>query len=440
MARNTGRHLAPKLRRMSRGWVLPLSLVMMLLFGSVALASDVKVAVVDVMVPTNSVTLAPGTSGSITLNMSVTGSQVGTATFEIYRDWTLSGGAFTGSNPQEFTVGPRAGGDPATTFSTSGNVVVSAGQAPGQFTLAVSAFDITNSNDTGAKLEAGDSSSYQVTVSGPPADTTPPVITPAVSGTLGNNGWYTSDVTVSWTVEDLGSTVTSPPCTPTTINSDTAGQTVTCNATSAGGTASDSVTIKRDATAPTVSLVDGPADEATYYFGAVPDAPSCSATDGMSGISGNCSVSGYSSAVGGHTVTVSATDEAGNTASDSHAYTVLPWTMTGFYRPVDMSPSIVNTVKGGSTVPLKFEVFADATELTSTSVVQSFSVQRLTCQSGAEEDSVDFTTTGGTSLRYDITEGQFVQNWQTPKPAGVCYKVTMTTLDGSSVWSLFKTR
>ncbi len=34
------------------------------------------------------------------------------------------------------------------------------------------------------------------------SDTTPPEITPAVSGTLGTNDWYTSDVTVSWTGSD----------------------------------------------------------------------------------------------------------------------------------------------------------------------------------------------------------------------------------------------
>ena len=38
---------------------------------------------------------------------------------------------------------------------------------------------------------------------------------------------------------------------------------------------------------------------------------------------------------------------------------------------------------------------------------------------------VEFTTTGGTSLRYDFTAGQFIQNWKTPKKPGACYQVTM---------------
>ena len=149
------------LRRASVG-----ALALTLFAGTAAVASDVDVAVVDVTVPTNAAALAPGSSGPITINLNVTGNQDGDATFEVYRNWTLSGGTFTGSNPQEFAVPAREARDPATVFSTSGTVTVAAGQAIGTFTLAVGAFDITNTNSTGAKLGARNSSSYEVTVSG----------------------------------------------------------------------------------------------------------------------------------------------------------------------------------------------------------------------------------------------------------------------------------
>jgi len=37
--------------------------------------------------------------------------------------------------------------------------------------------------------------------------TTPPVITPTITGTLGDNGWYTNDVTISLSVTDPESAI-----------------------------------------------------------------------------------------------------------------------------------------------------------------------------------------------------------------------------------------
>ena len=76
-------------------------------------------------------------------------------------------------------------------------------------------------------------------------DRTPPVITPSVVGTLGPDGWYTSDVTVTWSVADYESPIQSRTgCGPSIINTDTNGVTFTCTATNAGGTSSQSATIK----------------------------------------------------------------------------------------------------------------------------------------------------------------------------------------------------
>jgi hypothetical protein len=425
--------------RRRRGSIFASMTVAIMLVAATAIASDVDVSVVDVTAPTGSVSLAPGASGSITINMSVTGNQAGTATFEVHRNWSLSGGVFTGSNPQEFTVAPRAAADPPTTFSTTGTVSVAAGQATGTFTLAVGAFDITNTNATGAKLAAGDSSTYQVTVtSPPPSDTTPPVITPSVTGTLGNNGWYTSDVVVAWTVVDNESAISSTSgCDSTTINADTTGTTLTCSATSAGGTNSDSVTIKRDATDPTdVAFTDGGiTDGASYYYGFVPTGPTtCTANDATSLLS-SCDVTGGGSEVGPHSFTATATDNAGNQAAATLSYTVLAWELSGFYAPVDR-PDTMNITKNGSTVPLKFEVFAGTTELTDTTIVDTF-VHKTPCSVGAVGDPIEELATGATSLRYDTTAGQFIFNWKTPKTAGSCYKVTLTTDDGSSIYANF---
>ncbi|MFZ3323464.1 MAG: kelch repeat-containing protein [Usitatibacter sp.] len=87
------------------------------------------------------------------------------------------------------------------------------------------------------------------------SDRTPPVIVPQVSGTLGNNGWYTSNVSVSWSVTDPESGIASSTgCTPITLTADTAGVTLNCSATNGAGlTAYASVTIKIDTTPPVIS-------------------------------------------------------------------------------------------------------------------------------------------------------------------------------------------
>jgi hypothetical protein len=356
-------------------------------------------------------------------------------------------------------------------------------------------------------------------------DTSAPVITKTVTGTLGQNGWYTSDVTLDWTVTENESpeTLDLNGCSDVTVSADQAATNYSCSASSEGGNAAEqTVSIKRDGTAPTVSytsasgtvvnnwyttpvtatftgtddfsgpasatdtvtsdidgaavtlsspafsdnagntraagaashtfaidtkaptnvqFVGGPAAGSSYVMGSVPAAPTCSADDATSSVA-TCDVTGYSSAAGTHTMTATATDNAGHSTSVTRTYMVT-WTSGGFYSPVDMGGAL-NTVKGGSTVPLKFELFAGATgvnELTATEAVKSFTTSKINCStlSGAA-DEIEVVSTGGTSLRYDTTGGQFIQNWKTPTGVG-CYKVTMTAADGlTTLTAYFKTR
>ena len=125
------------------------------------------------------------------------------------------------------------------------------------------------------------------------------------------------------------------------------------------------------------------------------------------------------------------------TSFSPFAIFVSPITRTGFYAPVTAAPGTFNTVKGGSTVPLKFNVTIDGVEQTTTSGL-AFSVFSISCSSSAAEDQVDFTTTGNTSLRW--AGDAFIQNWKTPTTPG-CYLVRMTTVaDGLSLTALFKVK
>ena len=226
----------------------------------------------------------------------------------------------------------------------------------------------------------------------------------------GSNGWYKANVSLTWTVTETESpnSLQTTGCVNQNVTADQLETTYSCSAVSAGGSATQvDVKIKRDATAPTnVALTGGPTNGATYYIGldTIPAAPTCSANDATSGIA-SCVVTGYSTAVGTHSVKATATDNAGNSAdSPSIGYTVANLTLSGFFQPVDMG-GVLNTVKGGSTVPMKFEVFAGSTELTATSIVQSFKTGQIACAGSAPSDEVEILSTGGTALRYDATAG-----------------------------------
>jgi hypothetical protein len=104
--------------------------------------------------------------------------------------------------------------------------------------------------------------------------------------------------------------------------------------------------------------------------------------------------------------------------------------LRGFYRPIDMG--IKNSAKGGSTVPLKFEAFQGATELSDVAIIKPITQQQITCPNGTP-DAIEEYATGNTNLRYDTSAGQFIYNWKTPKKPGTCYRVKVMASDGSSL-------
>jgi hypothetical protein len=455
----------------------------------------------------------PESSGTFRANLSIVGSLPSgtTATFD--------------PNPVSFTPTDNS---KTSTLTIQTSTTTSSGTYTFKVKAATSDRDFAESGDVTLTVNAPP----------PPADTTLPVITPNISGTLGNNGWYTSDVIVSWNVSDPESGIASSSgCGTVTINYDTTGETLTCSATNGAGLSDYvSVTIKRDATPPTVyATPDRPADNNGWYnhpltitftgdddtsgiascddpvtyngpdgtgitvdgtctdnagnsatgsftfdydatpptvnisdisngqqfdFGDPLPSVTCSAEDDLSGIeSASCTIDGslactpsdgsctidpetLPTSVGEHTITVTAKDKAGNEATASIQYTIVAWTIKGFYQPVDMN-GVVNVAKAGSTIPLKFEVFKTISEeeITDTSIiVQPLKAQKISCNNinGLPTDEIELTATGGTSLRYDPIEEQFIYNWKTPTQKDTCWKVTVSTIDGSSIYAYFR--
>ena len=153
------------------------------------------------------------------------------------------------------------------------------------------------------------------------ADSTGPEVSYALNPAApdGDNGWYTGDVGVHWTVVDPETTVTTTTgCEDSTLSSDTAGATYTCSATSSGGTTSvTTVSIKRDATAPVLA----PTVPATILVGGSYSA-SPNASDATSGVATASCDPLDTSSTGTRSTTCTATDNAGNVASVTLDYTV----------------------------------------------------------------------------------------------------------------------
>jgi hypothetical protein len=108
--------------------------------------------------------------------------------------------------------------------------------------------------------------SYVVFGSSGTIDGTPPQIsanlTPAQPD--GINGWYVSDITLSWSISDAESDWSiDSGCVDQTIDFDTDALTLSCTASSAGGSDTVSVTVKRDATYPLVTIT-APFNGAVY--------------------------------------------------------------------------------------------------------------------------------------------------------------------------------
>lgn len=204
------------------------------------------------------------------------------------------------------------------------------------------------------------------------------------------------------------------------------------------GTASFTITVQ-DTAGPTITVPADITASPTSASGAAVTYSAATATDVVdSSVSATCTpASGSTFAIGTTTVNCSATDDSGNTASKTFKVTVTAFTSSGFFKPIDMG-TIINTAKGGSTVPLKFEVFGGTAEMTNTAVIKSYTQQKISCTSGPTDAVGTLSMTGNTGLRYDTTSGQFIANWKTPTQANTCWKVIVTLQGDNAISALFK--
>ena len=269
------------------------------------------------------------TSANISANFSdaIDTTTVDSSTFKVVKrgGGTVAGSIGFMSANTRATLDPSANLDPGATY----DVTVEGGDVG----TAQDTTGVKSSSGTNGILLYQDSATstinktWSFTTAAAPTDTTAPVINSTLSpaNADGSDGWYKSNVSLAWSVTDpeSASSIVKTGCVDRNITSDQQATSYSCSATSAGGSSGPvSVSIKRDATAPTnVQFVGGPNAGGTYAFGNVPNEPTCTADDATSTVD-TCVVTGYGNAVGGHTLTATATDKAGNKTTATRTYTV----------------------------------------------------------------------------------------------------------------------
>ncbi|HWS56805.1 MAG TPA: PxKF domain-containing protein [Pyrinomonadaceae bacterium] len=140
--------------------------------------------------------------------------------------------------------------------------------------------------------------------------------------------------------------------------------------------------------------------------------------------------------VGTTTVTATATDDAGNSASCAFNVTVL-YNFTGFFSPVDNPPTL-NQVNAGRAIPVKFSLSGN--KGLAVFAAGSPASQQVTCNSSAPISELTETlTAGSSSLSYDASSDRYNYVWKTEGSwAGTCRQLVVKLNDGSSHTALFK--
>jgi hypothetical protein len=274
-------------------------------------------------------------------------------------------------------------------------------------------------------------------------DTTPPTMEPAdvTAEATGPDG---AVVTFSVHGSDLVDGSVPATCFPASGTKFTLGATqVNCTATdNAGNTGTGLFWVNVvDTTPPDVTVPSNITTGPTQWNGAAVTFSSASAWDLVdTDVPASCDwTAGSVFPFGTTTVECSATDSHGNTGTSSFTVTVNGFTFLGFFQPIDNLP-LLNTLKGGSTVPVKWKLQGQGgIEIKDVAAVDAKNIRAIpvTCSTTVALE-VEFTTTGGTSLRYDSTALQYILNWQTPRQPGTCWQLDVPFVDGSVRSARFK--
>jgi hypothetical protein len=136
-----------------------------------------------------------------------------------------------------------------------------------------------------------------------------------------------------------------------------------------------------------------------------------------------------------HTFVVTAFDAQGNVLG-SLQRRYLVWSFGGFLPPIANPPNL-NTVKAGSSVPIKFSLGGNqGLQIFARGYPQS---QMIDCVTEAPPSGTSTVPSGQSSLNYTASTDQYTYSWKTdPAWAGTCRQLIVRFRDGLDHIALFK--
>jgi hypothetical protein len=196
-----------------------------------------------------------------------------------------------------------------------------------------------------------------------------------------------------------------------------------------------------DVTAPGITITT-PSDGGAYTLGSTVSADySCADEAGGSGLASCVGTVANgtaidTAAIGSHSFTVDAEDNAGNTSSLTNNYKVI-YGFNGFFQPVDNLPTL-NSLKAGSAVPIKFSLGGN--QGLSVLAAGNPRSEQVACDSSDPVDGIEQTVTAGnSSLSYDSSTNTYTYVWKTDKAwAGTCRVFVLGLNDGTDHSASFK--